>query len=470
MRLSLFDMNANHALLEADQSDAELVVLCRMGDRDAFARIVARYQSLICALAYSGVGNLAQSEDLAQETFVAAWRHLADLREPAKLRAWLCEIVRNRIHSLRREQGREPTQAAEALDAAGSHAAPEPSPSALAIQRDEETILWREMENIPELYREPLILFYRQNQSIASVAAALDLSEDAVKQRLSRGRKLLHEQVLAFVEGTLARTNPGPVFTSQVMAALPIATGSAIKTATVATAAAKAATAAKATGILGWLGVLVWPLIVLLAGLYTVMQDSIKSARPKERQKEWIEKTGLGKPLVRVMLILLCFGGIWGASWEEHHQNQDTHISVSDFVPWVLIAVGLIVATVWNSPKPWKIKTFLVLGVKQTVSFAVIVALFFIVQHYPKSTLIFLGLTLAGLIFARLAGLGDPDRLKIAVRAAGWVAYLVLFTTILGGLHHSVLFIGAMVAICLGFIIMHAIFIPRTRPPPDSTA
>jgi hypothetical protein len=49
----------------------------------------------------------------------------------------------------------------------------------------------------------------------------LDLSEDAVKQRLSRGRKLLHEEVLTFVEGALSRTTPGQSFTFGVLAALP---------------------------------------------------------------------------------------------------------------------------------------------------------------------------------------------------------------------------------------------------------
>src|SRR5207249_1394274 len=84
----------------------------------------------------------------------------------------------------------------------------EPQPHERAISAEEEAILWRSMERIPEIYREPLVLFYREHQSIEAVAQNLELSEDAVKQRLSRGRKLLHEEVLAFVEGTLARTNP----------------------------------------------------------------------------------------------------------------------------------------------------------------------------------------------------------------------------------------------------------------------
>jgi len=85
--------------------------------------------------------------------------------------------------------------------------------------------LWRSLEKIPENYREPLVLFYREHRSIEQVAAELELSEDAVKQRLSRGRKLLQEEVQAFVENTLRRTAPGQVFSGAVLAALPMAAG-----------------------------------------------------------------------------------------------------------------------------------------------------------------------------------------------------------------------------------------------------
>src|SRR5262245_55039196 len=75
-------------------SDEQLWRLASDGDREAFTRIVERYQSLICSLAYSACGALGTSEDMAQETFITAWRRLRDLREPSKLRQWLCGIVR----------------------------------------------------------------------------------------------------------------------------------------------------------------------------------------------------------------------------------------------------------------------------------------------------------------------------------------------------------------------------------------
>ena len=78
------------------ESDKDLVAKALAGDRDAFSHIVSRYQSLICSLAYSATGSLGQSEDLAQETFITAWKRLRHLREPGKLRAWLCGVARNR--------------------------------------------------------------------------------------------------------------------------------------------------------------------------------------------------------------------------------------------------------------------------------------------------------------------------------------------------------------------------------------
>ena len=245
-----------------EQSDTELVSRSLAGDRDAFSHIVSRYQTLICSLAYSRIGNLGQSEDIAQETFITAWKHLQLLREPAKLRAWLCGIVRNRIHKNLRREGREPTHNAESLEMVHELPASETLPSEQTVRREEEAILWRSLERIPESYREALILFYREHQSIEAVAAELELSEDAVKQRLSRGRKLLHEEVLVFVEGALERTNPGRPFTLAVLATIPVLSTSA-KAATLG-AAVKAGAAAKSATALGAFNAVLAPVLGLL--------------------------------------------------------------------------------------------------------------------------------------------------------------------------------------------------------------
>ena len=110
----------------------ELVAQSLGGDRDAFGQIISRYQSLVCSLAYSATGSLSQSEDLAQETFITAWKRLGHLRERDKLRAWLCGIARFLIGKALRRDGREPIHAAEPLDAADESPAPELLPSGVS--------------------------------------------------------------------------------------------------------------------------------------------------------------------------------------------------------------------------------------------------------------------------------------------------------------------------------------------------
>jgi RNA polymerase sigma factor (sigma-70 family) len=285
-------------------SDTDLVSESLSGNRDAFGQIVTRYQSLVCSLAFSATGSLSQSEDLAQETFVTAWKQLAGLREREKLRAWLCGIARNLINNSLRENGREPSHRAESLEEISESQSPEPLPAEHAISNEEQAILWRSLEKIPEIYREPLVLFYREHQSIETVATNLDLSEDAVKQRLSRGRKLLHEEVLAFVEGALVRTNPGQMFTLGVLAALPITLASSAKAATVA-AAAKGGAAASGTSFASVvLGILCGPALGFLFG-FLGWREQLKNMRTS-RERSVVKGFGKMILLCGILFFLVC--------------------------------------------------------------------------------------------------------------------------------------------------------------------
>src|SRR5262245_357513 len=262
-------------------SDEQLWRLSCEGDREAFTKIVERYQSLICSLAYSACGALGTSEDMAQETFITAWHRLKELREPSKLRQWLCGIVRNiSANAVRRElrRGGEP----EPLAAADAELSAEDDPAAQTITREEETLLWRTLAEMPESYREPLVLFYREDRSIAEVAMQLDLTEDTVKQRLSRGRAMLREEMAALVESTLARTKPGTAFTVGVLVALPMVSATTASAALSAGAIAASSAGTAGKGILAklGLGVLIGPGIGLICA-YLGTRAAASAARSK---------------------------------------------------------------------------------------------------------------------------------------------------------------------------------------------
>lgn len=202
-------------------SDASLVELSLAGDHDSFGRIVARYQSPICALAYSACGNVGRSEDIAQEIFIAAWRKLNSLRDPALFKAWLYGIARNLIHNAFRRQARDPLADAESLQDEMEPYSNAGEPDTQTISKEEETILWHALSGLPVVYREPMVLFYRQNESIPQVADALEISEDAVRQRLLRGRTLLNDRLMKIVQSGLRRSRPADVFALAVVASLP---------------------------------------------------------------------------------------------------------------------------------------------------------------------------------------------------------------------------------------------------------
>src|SRR5262249_6784419 len=137
---------------------------------------------------------------------------------------------------------------------------------------------------VSETYREPMVLFYRQGQSVAEVARSLDLTEEAVKQRLSRGRSMLREELATIVETTLTRTRPTKVFTVAVVAALPAITPSSAGAAVIASAASgKGAVAAKGVlaGISNW--AIVGPAIGLLLGLVSAKAAASTRRSPEER-------------------------------------------------------------------------------------------------------------------------------------------------------------------------------------------
>lgn len=261
-------------------SDAELVAASLEGDRDAFAAIVTRYQGLLCSLAYAATGRLSESEDLAQEAFVAAWQQLHRLRDREKLRPWLCGILRFKVGRLRRREGREPVHRAGSLDTAGDLDSGETPVDARAMNNEEQQLLWHALEQVPAAYREPLILYYREHRSVEHVAAALDLTEDAVKQRLSRGRKILQERVLAFVEGALARTTPGRAFTVGVIAAIPAMIPAPAKAAGIGVAVAHGGTLLKTTAIAA--------LVASASGVVTTLMglriNLDQSRTPRERR------------------------------------------------------------------------------------------------------------------------------------------------------------------------------------------
>src|SRR5687767_2231947 len=235
--------------VEGGRTDGELVHAARRRDKRAFVEIVARHQAMVCGIALGVLCDFAASEDAAQEAFLTAWRKIHELREPERLRAWLGQIARNAaLGHLRRVKGHESLENAPIL------ADESPSPDEVAANEEEAALVREALAKLPENYRMPLILFYREGQSVHAVAETLGLSEDAVKQRLARGREMLRERMSGLIENVLTRTRPTAVFTMTIAAAIGALAAPAVVAGTVfsatAAATASATTASASTPLL----------------------------------------------------------------------------------------------------------------------------------------------------------------------------------------------------------------------------
>jgi RNA polymerase sigma factor (sigma-70 family) len=243
-------MNDMGHTIAAAITDAELLEASKRGEHAAFGTIVERYQDVVCAVSYSRTRDQALSEDVAQETFLAAWRQLDQLREPGRLRSWLCGIASNLANKARKRLARETPLSAEQL-APVAHDNPFDDVS----QAQAERVVGEALARVPDIYRDVLVLYYREQRSIRDVASTLGIREAAALQRLARGRQYLADGVSSLVEKSL-RGLPRKSLVAGVVAALPLIVPSHVEAATRASGGStnmfiKVAIAITALGVAG---------------------------------------------------------------------------------------------------------------------------------------------------------------------------------------------------------------------------
>lgn len=195
---------------------AHWVEQSRRGDQNAFARLVGQYQGMVSGIALSRLGDLHQSEDLAQETFLVAWQKLHELEDAEKFPGWICSIARNLARNLSRKRV-QTERTGLGLETATTASRPDTD----LIRAEQNALIVASMQKIPERYREALVLFYRADRSIAEIAQALDITEEAARKRLSRARKHLRHELEKQIGHAISHTSPGDAFTLAVIAALP---------------------------------------------------------------------------------------------------------------------------------------------------------------------------------------------------------------------------------------------------------
>jgi RNA polymerase sigma-70 factor (ECF subfamily) len=171
-----------------NDTDEALVVRSQRGDRPAFEELVRRTARLVFARLYLDTGDSHRAEDLAQETYLTAWRRIAQLKDPSGLRPWLFSIAHSTlIDSIRREGRKKRSgmrEGDEALSKVADGGAPPDAQLEAVESRQRVLSLLRSM---PEEYRLPLTLRYIGGADYETIGRELGLTNGSLRGLLNRG-------------------------------------------------------------------------------------------------------------------------------------------------------------------------------------------------------------------------------------------------------------------------------------------
>ena len=181
--------------------DAALVCRFNAGDEGAFGEIIARHSRKMFSIALSHLGNHADAEEIAQDTFIRAYRGLPGFRGDSSLATWLYRIAfnlsRNRYGYFLRRHRHETdsldcaTCGDEKGNLADLVASDVPDPARAEAHREFSAHVMACMEKLSAQQREILTLRNIREHSYEEIAEILGVSTGTVKSRIARGRNNL---------------------------------------------------------------------------------------------------------------------------------------------------------------------------------------------------------------------------------------------------------------------------------------
>lgn len=167
------------------------------GQAGAFEEFVEHFRSKIFQYSWMMCGQREDAEEVAQETLLRVFESLDQLREPEHVRAWVFRIAKNACLMKRRKSIFAPSQELSldeiVTDAPDSRRLPETE----AIESQMLHSLHRAIAELPDTYRAVVLLRDLEELSTEETAQILDISTDAVKTRLHRGRLALRQMLVS---------------------------------------------------------------------------------------------------------------------------------------------------------------------------------------------------------------------------------------------------------------------------------
>lgn len=188
-------------------SDQDIVERVQRGDKEAYNILVLRYQHKVCDIAYKYVNNYVDANDVAQESFIRAYRALANFRGESSFYTWLYRIVCNTAKSYL-EQNQKHRYSVDVddpdfdsqQDVRGLLTTNE-SPDALLESDELQEIIRQAMDELPEDLKRAIVLREVEEMSYESISSILDIPIGTVRSRIFRARQHIEEKMAQFSQG-----------------------------------------------------------------------------------------------------------------------------------------------------------------------------------------------------------------------------------------------------------------------------
>jgi RNA polymerase sigma-70 factor (ECF subfamily) len=171
--------------------DRSVIDRARRGDLDAFEEIVRARMDTVYRLSFAILGDEAEARDAAQETFIAAWRRIGRVRDPARFDAWLQRVAVNAARMTHRARRRRGVREIASSRVGGMS---ERASLSSAAEADALT-LDSALRRLPVEQRSILVLHHLEGRPVAELAEILEIPVGTAKSRLHTARQALQAAI-----------------------------------------------------------------------------------------------------------------------------------------------------------------------------------------------------------------------------------------------------------------------------------
>ena len=183
-----------------DEGDDRLVEAARRGDPAAYAELVCRYRERIYQTIFRLTRNHDDTDDLAQETFLRAFRELGRFRGQAGFYTWIYRIALNLSFNLLNKRKKEMRFREQRNRPPEPNRRFPPAPERASSRRELQARIAAAVDSLARPYRSAFILVAYQDLTHGQAARVLGCSEKTVSWRMHKARKFLREELRPFLE------------------------------------------------------------------------------------------------------------------------------------------------------------------------------------------------------------------------------------------------------------------------------